>query len=51
MTVDNGLAMSWEEWATLDAVALSALVRDGEIAVSDVVRQVSASARYGPPFP
>lgn len=42
MTVDNGLAMSWEEWATLDAVALSALVRDGEIAVSDVVRQVSA---------
>jgi amidase len=42
MTISPGLAMSWDEWAGHDAVALGALVKDGQVSPRELARQVAA---------
>ncbi|WP_322050594.1 amidase [Paraburkholderia bannensis] len=37
------LAMSWEEWASHDAVGLAQRVRDGEVTPTELARQASAA--------
>ncbi|MCB4823529.1 amidase [Roseicella aerolata] len=46
---DMALAMSWDEWAGQDAVALATLVRNGEVTPAELATQVAAGiARTNP---
>ena len=43
------IAMTWEEWAACDAVALAALLRAGEVSPKEVAAQAAAAiARTNP---
>ena len=49
MTNSHGLAMSWEEWQSHDAVALADLVRAGKVAPKEMCAQAAAAvARIDP---
>lgn len=44
MTIEHGLALSWDEWGNTDAVALAKLIRAGHLSPREAARQAIHAA-------